>query len=703
MERMSKFKAVFAWLAVFAVALGSRALAEAPAIVSQLPADTQVYVVVPNLGDASQKAADIAAKLGVDAPEMRDPLGSFKREMNLQHGIDDNGALAIALTKLPLPGTPSENEEPDVLMFVPVTDFAAFVKNLGVDGPAAGGITEGELQGETVYAKPHGKHALISNKKAIVEGYAPPADNGLAKLAGSLGGGVVGASDAIVYVDMRKIAPVLQPMVQMGLEQAKLQMAAAGGAEAALAEWMINLYGGVINAFLRDAQAVTFGADMTTEGFGLSMAAQFKAGSPLAAQFAAAPAGALNLNRLPAKPFMFAMAADFSTLPMNEWIEGMVGGMPQDNAFAAAIRGSIDMMKLMNGKSQYAMYAPQIGGAGPPSLFNTVAVYESSDPKAAIAAYGQSVDKLNGVELGQGLKYQTAYRKNVMQVGGKEVDQISVRMAIPPELAGELGPAAMFLGQDMGGYLVASDNAMILSTGGDPVQLNQAIDAADGSGKLEAQTPGLAMVRGKLMPHRFMETYIGVGTIAQLANGFLQMFAPDMQIGVPANLPPVGMSMSVDSGGMGLKAYVPMPVVIAIKDAAEKFQGGGGPGVGGAGPIGPEPADDFVDSEHVMTLTDANFNAEAVQSDKVVLVDFWAVWCGPCKAQAPIVAEIAEANVDKVKVGKLDIDKNPKIADAYEIEAIPTLLILKDGKVVKKFVGLTSKANLEKAIKDATK
>jgi thioredoxin 1 len=95
-----------------------------------------------------------------------------------------------------------------------------------------------------------------------------------------------------------------------------------------------------------------------------------------------------------------------------------------------------------------------------------------------------------------------------------------------------------------------------------------------------------------------------------------------------------------------------------------------------------------------ITITDANFDSEVLKNNKPVLVDFWAVWCGPCQMQGPIVEEVAKAMDGKATVGKLNVDENPAMAQKFSVMSIPTLMIFKGGTVVKQFVGVQSKESL---------
>jgi thioredoxin 1 len=103
-------------------------------------------------------------------------------------------------------------------------------------------------------------------------------------------------------------------------------------------------------------------------------------------------------------------------------------------------------------------------------------------------------------------------------------------------------------------------------------------------------------------------------------------------------------------------------------------------------------------SNDVVTLQDATFEQEVLKSDTPVLVDFWAVWCGPCKAIAPAVEEIAREYKGKVKVAKLDVDQAQQTAQKFGIRSIPTLLVFKGGRVVDTIVGAVPKSKLVDAL-----
>ena len=103
-------------------------------------------------------------------------------------------------------------------------------------------------------------------------------------------------------------------------------------------------------------------------------------------------------------------------------------------------------------------------------------------------------------------------------------------------------------------------------------------------------------------------------------------------------------------------------------------------------------------SEKVIHVTDDSFQEVVLNSDKPVLVDFWASWCGPCLALTPVIDELAEEMSEQIKICKLNVDENQKTAMQYGIKGIPTILFFKDGKVVEQSVGLVPKEHLKELI-----
>ncbi|MBL6976125.1 MAG: thioredoxin [Deltaproteobacteria bacterium] len=107
-------------------------------------------------------------------------------------------------------------------------------------------------------------------------------------------------------------------------------------------------------------------------------------------------------------------------------------------------------------------------------------------------------------------------------------------------------------------------------------------------------------------------------------------------------------------------------------------------------------------SENLLTLSDGTFDADVLKSDVPVLVDFWAPWCGPCRAIGPIVEEIADAYAGKIKVGKMNVDENTKVASQFQVTAIPTLLLFNGGQVAQQIIGAVAKAKIIEAIDNVT-
>lgn len=100
-----------------------------------------------------------------------------------------------------------------------------------------------------------------------------------------------------------------------------------------------------------------------------------------------------------------------------------------------------------------------------------------------------------------------------------------------------------------------------------------------------------------------------------------------------------------------------------------------------------------------LMITKTNFENEVMKSDKPVLLDFWAAWCGPCKMLSPIVSQIAYKYDGKVKVGKVNVDEEPELANAFQVASIPMIVVMKDGKIMNSSVGYRSMEQIETLLK----
>ena len=564
---MTRFKRM-AWGVMVILLTGTMLPAATPKLVGQIPSGAPMFVVINNLQGLSTKLAAFDNALALGQPVMQNALGFAKAMTGMVAGVDDDGSLGMAMLNLPLPNANGEQQPPRVVLLVPVKDYNAFLGNF--QPQTNGNVSQIQLTGKPMFVKQAGGYAVLSDLQDTVANFAPAAGNSFQADSGHFGSKVLGESDLMVYVDMATVGPVMQPFVAMGLMQAQQQMAdPALGGQGKMAQAMVGLYGDVINAILRDSKSAALGLDLSDQGIGISGSVQFKPDTPSAKAFAMSGSDNLTFDHLPARPYLVASSMNLKGLPLEDWFNTFAARMPEGDGMAGVMKNAAAMMKAAGNSAQQAWYAPDMA-AGPGSFLNAVTVYSSTDPDAFIKQYKQQILAMNNIEIAPNSKYMTSYTDNVMQIEGKNVDQFSLKMQLPPEAMQQLGPAAMFFAGDMGGYIATADKSVVLTQGGDAMLLKQAINVAGGKGDQLGADAGINSMRKHLYDHRIAEGYVGIGAIMNLANTFIAMFAPDAAMDVPQNLPPVASSMSVHQTGVGTRTFVPLPTIVAVKNAVMK-------------------------------------------------------------------------------------------------------------------------------------
>lgn len=303
---------------------------------------------------------------------------------------------------------------------------------------------------------------------------------------------------------------------------------------------------------------------------------QFREGTAAATALAEGPAERPRLDRLPDRRYLVAVAADLRTLPLEQWVEDLREVFQGDDEFSVSMRQMLSESTLYSAHSQ-ALFEPQLGFNG--SLFNGVSVAFTDEPEAALQAFMKDVEGLNNLEIGNEMTYRTSFSEDAMQIGGRDVDQYSIMMDVPQELLQEMGPAAMFVTQDMGGYVTTTEDALVASQGKDPALLRETLEL---EGDTLDENPGVTRIRAHLLEQPTVEGYLNMATLLEMANEFVMMFNPDARLDVPAGLSPIGFSSTVREGGTGGRLFVPMDVIDTVRRNLEGFTGGQGLPLGDA-------------------------------------------------------------------------------------------------------------------------
>jgi thioredoxin 1 len=708
------------------------ASAAPPAALAQVPANAAAFVIVPDLTKLNGKVAKLGQALGVPGPPMADILAMVKMQLGMQKGIDDKGSLLIVMPVLDLMAS-----DPPIVLVIPVSDFGAFVGNFAdaADAADAPGLKTFRMQGEQVFAKPMGKYAVVSPLSKLVQNYKAGGDPAaLAKAAGTLGGNAIDKADALLYLNMEQISPILQPLLQMGMMQMQQQFQnmpqemEAQGMMTFMQSYM-KLYGDLGNMILRDAQAVVLGLSLSDTDVQATMALQCKPETYLGKMFSKPHQPLGKLNRLPDRPVFLAGAMDMSILPMKDLAKviktELVDKLPDESPFKGMMAGYVkafDAAQLVQ-EGQFAWYQPkgEVAGDDPTKLIDYAYIYTSTDPAGFMKAnreYVQSMDAamkglaaMEGMPAGAEVPMKMKYTENAVQVAGRSVDKFEMEMSMPDGADVAMSTMMGFVSQMSSMYITTTDDAVVMSHSGHEETLAAALATAGGTGKLGTR-PELQAAAKSLIDHRVMEAHVDLGGIMEVA--VMPMLPEQMRMPIPDS-PPLSMAWSATDNGTAMQLVVPVGVANQIKNVVSFYlmravMGAMG-GMEGGGMVIEPQIDDAGDGEApeqanaaqgpVKEVNDASFAQQVTNARGVVVVQFGAPWSTSSRKQTQPMAEAAGHYGNKVAFKSVNIDDSDKTATANNVRTIPTIIVFKDGKAVKTLTGLTDKAGIVAAVDKA--
>lgn len=578
----------------------------APQVLSAVPANSEIVILVPSLTGLNQKLATLNAAMGGMVPWMNDTLGEVKRNSGMLNGVNDQGGAAIVMNNL-IEAADAQTEEPPFVLLMPVSDYAAFVGNFNTM-PAADGLTPANTpQGQQVFLREVNGYAVMGADRDVVRGFQPGnAANAMLTKAGKLGGQVAGKSDFMILVDMGQMAPKLIPKLNEAMAMAEQGM--VNNPDAANSpidpKLVMDLYKKGITSFLQSSEMLVMGMDINELGVGLSYSAQFKPGSDMAnfmkpTQMTAAQIMSGNADA----PYFFAVSQNYQSIDMASIVK-TITGLVKDTSpqLAGAIDAAMPLIEQTQGTSA-AYYPGQMGLAG--GLFNSAQVIKTADGAQYVQTFQAFLDKLKQTRIpvempgaaaqgGQGpneIAFFTQYKANTTNVEGVAIDQYELRYDFPPALLAQMNPQMMMLTgmSSQRGYVAQVGNTVIITSSADLPTLTQAIQSVKNNKGL-ASNQGITQVRQQLTPDAQFEAYLNVGTIASTGMNMAAAFGQPIELQVPANMAPVGYSMSLSENGAAARTFVPMDVIKFTKDVAIMF----GPMVGGMmAPQGGDGGGDF--------------------------------------------------------------------------------------------------------------
>ncbi|MEX2218534.1 MAG: hypothetical protein WD749_07195 [Phycisphaerales bacterium] len=525
--------------ALAAVALALLAPLDARAQVAALdraPAGTPVVIAIPNLEQFSAAVTDMARTMGLPEGELAG-LGKLTDILRTQ-GLNPKGSAAFVIAP------PTEDEdEPNPVVIVPVSDFGAMVKALG--GQAAG-ISELKIEDKTVFAKDlSGGFAALSADRARLELFdGKPGNAGhFEKLMGAAGKGAAEGATAYMVMDMQASSDHLRAGFQ-GFKMQMEMMAAMGGGNfdaASIDE--------AVDGVLRDGSALVLAGRKGAPGFRFDAALQFKEGTEYAGKFSSGGNARSLTGTIPNQPFLVAFAIDMSAPVVRQAFTGIMKATKQD---VLAGMDPAQMMEKIQGMSFFMGSPPSMTNG---LFLNTGAFIKSSDPKGYLAMMRDIMGKMSGREI-EGITYEASYEASGAKVGEKPVDVWTMKMKTDPNnpMAEQVAmmQSVLFGSPTMSGYAAEAPGGVIVTYSKNSSLLQQMTEAATNQKGMTEQV-GARTVAENLPGERVAEAYLGTKTVIDTVTPFMGLY--DFE--TPKDLPPLGFALTTTGGGLRLTAFAP--------------------------------------------------------------------------------------------------------------------------------------------------
>ncbi|MCC6678214.1 MAG: hypothetical protein IT436_13820 [Phycisphaerales bacterium] len=566
-------KGVLSCAAALAVCgMAMSALADLPAALDRVPADAVVAVSMKDLSKLHSQFGKLKEATGMKAD-----LG-MAEQLLATPGLNKSGSAALVL----MGGEAKDAEGPGpMVLVVPVSDYAEFVKAFGGSGEdKIATLTmpeEMDFEGSTqAYAKDlGGGYAAMGPVKEVIEGFDGKAGKSgdHKKSLGPVGTRVADSSETIVVANIQKLGPKIEEGLAGMKDQVGMAMAMAGP-QAEQMERSMAMVEMVVKAVVRDATVTIAGLGFDEKGVTFDMGAQFKEGSPSHKLLQSKGAASKLFSKLPSSPFLFAMSVDTSAPGVKSLLkEAAAMSQPAEGAPPAMTANMMKSLETVDGVSFLMGQTPGLMAGG--LLANSVMYYATKDSAAYMTSMKEMTEGMNSQKV-EGMTITSTYKPAALEVSGVKVDEWGMTMQVDPnsEQAMQMQQMQMMMwgmGGGPSGYVAAVDGGVVMTMSKNQVMLGSAIDAA--KGKAGEVDPLLKDVSGNLPADRTFEAYIGTKSVLDTIAGFMAMMGGGGNFQVPAQVAPVGMGGTTDSGGLQVRTYVPASVIKAGVDMSKSFGG----------------------------------------------------------------------------------------------------------------------------------